>query len=341
MSRPLNVAVVGCGTISPMHLNALRENEITRIYAVCDTREERAQKAAEEYGCKAYTDFDELLLDENIDSVHICTPHYLHAPMAKKVLASGRHLLLEKPLATSMKDAKEVVKASENAKGLSGVCFQNRYNDTSVKLRELLSSGNFGGIKGAKASVTWHRDAPYYLESGWRGRWATEGGGVMINQAIHTLDLMLWLVGGEKSIAGSTATRLLKDAIEVEDFAEAVIRFEGDRNGLFYATTGYCDDAPIELEITCEQAVLKLCDGELTKHEKGGKTRVLAADQSSGDKAYWGQSHSRLIGDFYDCILTGRKFPIPPREAYRAIAAVLGLYEAAKTGGEVRLGEEI
>lgn len=335
----INVAVVGCGAISSVHLRALEKNPGTRVAAVCDIDRETADACAKMHRCKAYYDLDALLADPAIQSVHICTPHYLHASMALKVLGAGRHLLLEKPLATSLDGARAVIRASEASPCVSGVCFQNRYNDTAAALQKALASPRSCAVRGARAFVTWHRTQAYYRSGAWRGRWDTEGGGTLINQAIHTVDLLLWLVGGERAVTGSIATRLLRGVVEVEDFAEALISFDGGVNALLYATTGYCEDAPVELEIACENAVYRLMDNVLTVSYRDGSGNRLASETVTGEKAYWGTGHARLIADFYDCVHTGRRFPIPPREAFRALSAVLGIYRSAKTGESVPLAD--
>ena len=143
---------------------------------------------------------------EHPDIVHVCTPHHLHAPMAIECLRRGVHVLLEKPVATTVADGEAVVRAAEASTATVGVCFQNRFNPTVRAIRDLLDAGTLGDLLGGRAAVTWFRDESYYEARPWRGRWAESGGGVLINQAIHTLDLLQWFLGDVTTVRG-VATR--------------------------------------------------------------------------------------------------------------------------------------
>lgn len=190
--KKLNSAIIGCGSIHTVHAEALVSSAHANLYAVCDIDEARASNSAEKYNCRAFSDYHEMLNDSNIDVVHICTPHYLHAPMAIAAMKSGKHVLCEKPIATSTGDAEEMIRVSRETGKKLGICFQNRYNTTSQKIKDTLVSGKAGKILGAKAFVTWHRDKSYYDSGEWRGTWEKEGGGVLImgdgdNYSIHGL----------------------------------------------------------------------------------------------------------------------------------------------------------
>ena len=162
--------------------------------------------------------------------------------------------------------------AKENKRQIT-INFQNRFNPTSIKAKEIIDSGEMGKIRGVKGLVTWFRDADYYVESGWRGSFQTEGGGVLINQSIHTLDLMRWLVGEVEFIEGHVSTRALKDVIEVEDTAEATLYFKNGARGIFYATNCYTDNSPVEIEIHFDKGTLRIYDDELIKIQMAnGKT---------------------------------------------------------------------
>ena len=153
------------------------------------------------------TDFNEVIKTMP-DVVHICTPH-LHTEMAVKALMAGKHVLVEKPVVRHIDEIKQVIKAREESGRCIGVCFQNRFNTTSQKAKEIIDSGTVGAVKGIKGIVTWYRDEDYYTASGWRGKFATEGGGVLINQSIHTIDLIQWLAGGVEAVKGGVSTQLL------------------------------------------------------------------------------------------------------------------------------------
>lgn len=333
------VGIIGCGAISTIHMDAVAACADARLAAVCDIIGEKAAATAQKYGCKAYTDYRELLEDRDIDTVHICTPHYLHAPMAIAAMRKGKHVLCEKPVATNSDAAWQMIRTAEETGKTLGICFQNRYNATSVKIRELLDSGSLGRILGARAFVTWHREGPYYTESGWRGTWEREGGGVLINQSIHTLDLIQWFMGEIADIKGNVDIRLLSDIIEVEDTADATIRFRNGARALFYATNCYAADAPVQLEILCEQAVLRL-EGDLTiTWSDGRREQVAETDLRTGEKAYWGCGHAALIEDYYRRLKDGQSFPIDGSEGIKALQMIEAIYHSSKTREYAEMGE--
>ena len=181
MAQKLNVGMIGMGGISRVHLDCLLSMENANIVAVCDNREDRLAAAVQRTGAKGYSDWHDVIARDDIDIVHIMTPHYLHAPMSVEALKAGKHVLTEKPMATTTLDAKKMIKAAEESRGTLNVIFQNRYNASTVAIREMQKTGELGSFLCARASVCWHREAPYYTESGWRGSLETEGGGIIFS----------------------------------------------------------------------------------------------------------------------------------------------------------------
>lgn len=331
------IGIIGCGAIHSIHADAIMKNPKTKLAAVCDIDEDKAKKASILYGCDYFTDFNKLLSQDNIDAVHICTPHYLHAPMSIAAMRAGKHVLTEKPMAISTADAEEMIKVSEQTGKRLGICFQNRFNTTSERIKELLESGELGKIMGGKAFVTWHRDESYYKSGEWRGTWEKEGGGVLINQAIHTLDLLQWFIGDVERIKASVDTRLLKDIIEVEDTAEATLFFKNGTSALFYATNSYCTDSPIEIELVCEKAIIKLVEELTIKYSDGRVAQFTDSDKASGEKAYWGCSHKVLIEDFYDCLENGKNFTIDGKQGIKAVKTIQAIYASDKKREYIKL----
>ena len=264
-----------------------------------DIQDDRAQASAQDYHCQWHTDFNEVIKDDAVDVVHICTPHYLHTEMAVKALMAGKHVLVEKPVVRHIDEIKQVIKAREESGRCIGVCFQNRFNTTSQKAKEIIDSGTVGAVKGIKGIVTWYRDEDYYTASGWRGKFATEGGGVLINQSIHTIDLIQWLAGGVEAVKGGVSTQLLGKVIEVEDTAHATLFFRNGARGVFFATNCYTSNSPVEIEIDCEKARIRLYQGKLFIEQNGNVSCI--ADDNGGEtiyKSYWGKSHAVLIENF-------------------------------------------
>jgi len=329
-------AIIGCGVIHSLHADAVASYPHAELKAVVDVDEKKSEASARRYGCTALTDYREALADPEIDVVHICTPHYLHAPMAIEAMKAGKHVLTEKPMAISVDECLKMTGVSAETDRQLGVCFQNRYNTTSRYIKTLLESGKAGRILAAKASVTWLRGQDYYGSASWRGTWAQEGGGVLINQSIHTLDLLRWFAGKAVKIKGNADTRFLEDIIEVEDTAEATILFENGARGFFFATNGYAD-APVELQLVCENAVMTL-SGDLTVRYRNGESEVITDVQpKTGEKAYYGTGHASLIEDFYDSLLAGKPFAVDGSQGIEAIRLIHALYKSSESRAWVEL----
>ena len=206
---------------------------------------------------------------------------------------------MEKPLAHTLAEGRRLVEAASAGTAKIAVCFQNRYNATSQAMHSLLSSGELGAVAGASATVMWQRSAEYYQDRPWRGTWAGGGGGLMMNQAIHTVDLLQWLVGDVVAVSGNASTRFLGGTIEVEDTAEFVAEHANGARSAFYATLANAFNAPVTLEVVTEKAVLSL-RGDLTVTHADGRVDVIPERRSdSGGRSYWGVSHELLINDFY------------------------------------------
>ena len=255
-----NVCIVGYGSIGPTHAAAIAKLQSARLYAVCEIDPARRAKCAEQYSAIEYADFDEMLKDGNVDSVHICTPHYLHFEMTKKALAAGKYVVCEKPVTMTEEEFDELCKLDVDDKVC--VAFQNRYNPSVVALKALIDSGELGAIKTAKAIVTWRRNASYYAHDAWRGKWDTEGGGVLINQSIHTLDYFGYLIGEVKSVRAQMMNFVIPE-IEVEDTFTASLRLSGGQRAVFFATNAYgADSAPI-FEVIFDKGTARYDDGKL------------------------------------------------------------------------------
>ena len=333
---PLRVAVVGCGDIATVHLDAILDAATgpdggVALVGVCDIHEGRRAEAAARVNCPAFPDLTAMLDAVTPDVVHVCTPHHRHADLAAQCLDRGVSVLLEKPVAHTLDDGERLAIVAEDSTAVLGVCFQNRYNDTARLLRDVLDEGVLGRIRGARASVTWFRDAAYYKRRDWRGRWATAGGGVLMNQAIHTLDLLQWYLGPVTDVRGTVATLALLDVIEVEDTAALRMQHRtaaGDIVGsVFYATNGHVENAPATVEIITEHARLRL-DTDLTvAHDDGRVETFHPATAASGERAYWGASHGLLIDDFYRHVRAGKRFWIDAPAALESLRVIQAAYD--------------
>ncbi|MBU2664698.1 Gfo/Idh/MocA family oxidoreductase [Actinoplanes bogorensis] len=299
------MAVVGLGDVSVVHLAAIEKLGATLV-GVCDSR----------------GDYRALLDEVRPDVVHICTPHDQHVPVALAALERGVHVLMEKPVAHTLEEADRLVAAVKDHPALKvGVCLQNRYNLTSQALFEFLRSGEMGAVRGGSASVLWHRDAAYYAARRWRGQRRRSGGGVLINQAIHTLDLLQWLLGEVTSVrghAGRYGGVAGGGSVDVEDTAHMVLDHADGTRSVFFATTTNAVDSPVTIEIVTERATL-LVRGDLTVTYTDGRAETIAElAPDGGGRAYWGASHELLIADFYRSLDDPAPFWIGPQEALKA-----------------------
>lgn len=333
----LKAAIAGCGGIFLLHAESLKAIGVP-VIAVCDIVPERAEKYAQEYNCQAFAQYDEMLNAGGFDVLHICLPHYLHAPVAVNAMERGLHVLTEKPMATSVHDAEHMIQTAQAYNVTLGVIFQNRYNPGSVLIKRTLESGRLGKITGGWLRVTWHRDDAYYQHSGWRGKWATEGGGVLINQSIHTFDLMHYFLGGEPLYVEANTANHAHPAIEVEDTAEGVIGYKQTAVS-FYVNTIHPYDAPVELELICENGRAKLTGERAVITYPDGREET--ADRNSdaatlpGWKDYWGVSHIRQLRLFYASLAKGETPEIDGREGLKTQRLINGIYESARTGKRV------
>ena len=324
-------AIVGCGGIAQVHARALSEMENVRLAAYADTKPERAQALASQYGGQAYASLEALLDQESIDVLHICTPHFLHLPMAQAAASRGLAVFTETPPVISRTQWQNF----QALPGPVGVCFQNRFNSSVAYAQKRLEDGGLGPVLGARAFVTWRREAPYYTESGWRGALDTEGGGVLINQAIHTLDLMVRFLGPARSAQAVQANFHLPGVIQVEDTLAAYIRF-AEATGVFYATTAHAVDAPILLELACQQGTLRIEGEEVTITGPDGskERRDFAQENAAAGKAYWGSSHGRCIQAFYQSLETGGPFLNDIAGVRDTVELMLDIYQSARAKAE-------
>lgn len=339
----LRAGIVGCGAIFPMHAASVAASGAARLVAVCDPDANKLESASQLYGCAGYNRLEEMLERERLDVLHLCTPHYLHPLQA--ILAAGRgiHVLTEKPMCIASADGEAMIEACRRHGVQLGVIFQNRYNPGARLIREALDDGSLGAIRGARCSVLWSRSDEYYAESGWRGTWSKEGGGVLINQSIHTLDLMRWFMDAEVSRVEAQLANRRHPGIEVEDTAEGLIAFDNGVNALFYVTTAYSHDAPVEIELhgekgtaklTADQAVVTYQDGTVISRDRLPQD---AMDYGGGAKSYWGVSHFKQIQDFYRSVSRGEAPVIDGREALKTSRMIEAIYRAGRTREPVLL----
>lgn len=319
-------AVVGCGDVSIVHLEALASMEDVALVAVCDIDPQRRDSVAARWGVPGFSDAHAMIHEVRPDVVHVATPHDQHVDLALACLEAEVHVLLEKPLAHSLKEAERLIEGSRFSTARIGVCYQNRYTVAAQEAHRLLASGSLGHVHGAWACVAWSRAADYYDARPWRGTWARAGGGVLINQAIHTVDLIQWLLGPAHQVKGSTASLKFHDTVEVEDTISAVLTHPNGITTALHATLAAAWTQPVEIQIHTDEADLLLRDGLTVRWRDGRVDHTAERAAPSGGRQYWGVAHETLIHDFYDRLGDADPFWITPEVARESLATVSEIY---------------
>lgn len=323
----LRAAIVGCGRISVCYEDAFDRlaDQVELVYAV-DKEIDLARAFAARWHCAYAADLDEIL-DKDIDVVHLCLPHHLHPAMAIKAMRAGIHVLTEKPVAISLQDADEMLRVQAETGVKLGVIFQTRYTKSVEKLKEMIDRGDLGRIVSARSSLTWSRPADYYDGNDWKGTWDKEGGGVLIDQAIHSIDRVRYMLGSDVEWIEGSIHNYAHPFVKVEDTADAAIMF---RNGCLYslyACNTYGTDSPITIELLGEKGRAGLIqdmgfyelDGVYAEIRNTYETTKVGPD-------YWGSSHHIQIRDFYDSVRNDRPVAVDGMEGRKTLELVKGIY---------------
>lgn len=344
----LGVGIIGCGMISRFHARAVGEIRGARVVACWDHKPANSALFAQEQGCRSYEKLADLLASRDVDAVTICTPSGAHLEPALAAAAAGKHVIVEKPLEITLSRCDKIIEACRKNKVRVATIFPSRFHQASQELKRAVDAGRFGRLTVGDAYVKWYRTQQYYDSGKWRGTWKLDGGGALMNQAIHSVDLLTWLMGPVAEIRAITAT-LAHERIEVEDTAIAALRFANGALGTIEATTaaypGYLKR--IEIHGSAGSAVLEEEDLKVWDFEKPDRRdttikRRMAGQKSGGGgasdpKAIGHQAHARQFRDFFDAVREGRAPRIDGSEGRRSVEIILGIYKAAKTGKTVRL----
>ncbi len=345
MEKTVGYAVVGLG-VGRNHVRAAAKAEGGKLVAICDLREERLQAQAELYpGVKTYTSFEEMLKNPEIDVVSICTPSGMHADMAIQALRAGKHVLTEKPMDIVVDKIYEIDKVAKECGKKVGCIFQNRRNAIMEPMKKAVDAGRLGEIYTGFFRVNWYRSDQYFLESGgWRGTWAMDGGGSLMNQAVHTVDLMQWLLGDVVSIRSDM--RIVNHKIETEDFTSSVIKFKSGAIVTFVSTTaaypGFGTDIQVtgtkgSIHVDGDKLIAWRIAGENMKEEEaemlaqyGNNAGAIAAADNTIVRG-----HDFMVQDMIDAVRFDRDPFVGPLEAVKAVRIINAVYESARTGKEI------
>lgn len=329
----MKVCIIGTGAISGNHISAvLAAGE--EIAGLCDLSLDKARRKGLEFGltCPVFTDYAAMIDLVRPDVVHICTPHYLHAEMVKYALGRNVAVLSEKPACINAAQLRDLKETHEKFSAPYGVCFQNRYLEINRAARSYVAGAKVFGASGA---VLWNRDEKYYASGEWRGTWNREGGGVLINQSVHTLDLMVDALGAPISVSAKMSNEHLRGIIEVEDTMQITMKYP-DFTALFTATTAAADSYPVCTAFYTDRGIVETRGGVVTVNgvEIPSEKKARLAGKSE-----WGAGHDMLIADFYACVKEGKLVTCDFNGCVDTMKTVFAAYRSAKTQREITLEE--
>lgn len=345
--KPVRIALVGCGMISEFQSQAIGQIDGAEIAGYQDAIPQRAAERVEQYGGRAYTTMEELLGDASVDAVSICTPSGVHLEPAVATAKAAKHLMVEKPMEITTERCDSIIDACNAAGVVLGAIFPRRFQESSLAVKKAVDEGRFGTMVLGDVAIKWYRSQEYYDSGGWRGTWKLDGGGALMNQGIHGIDLLQWLLGGVESVTGLCAT-LAHTGIEVEDVASAAVRFTNGALGAIVGTTGAWPGTKIRIEICGSTGHVVLEDEVVqtwafreetpeddTIRTKLGPREGLSGGGAADPKAIDCEGHRRQFVDFVEAIRTGNAPRIGGAEARHAVAVITSIYRSAREGRPV------
>ena len=345
--REIGFGIVGAGMVTRYHAEAIARTEGARLVAVCRSNPEQVAEAEERFGVPCELGYEALLARPDVDAVCICTPSGLHAAQAIAAARARKHVLLEKPMALTLADADATITACREAGVVLQIAQQRRTDPLFRAIHDAVEAGAFGRMVLGTISAPYNRTESYYESADWRGTWALDGGGALMNQSIHLVDLLVWYMGDVEEVRAHADT--LVRPIEVEDTVAATLRFANGALGSIVATTATAPGYPHRVEIYGDRGGVQIEGETIARWEiaaprpeqvgvqPGGQTPVPGGVGAS-PTGMGAEGHTRLVADLVGAIREGRKPLVPGEEGRRALALVLAVYEAARTGQAVRPG---
>lgn len=353
MTEEIRFAIIGVGVIGKQHQEQIAQIAGARLVAVADVVAERAKEFGEQYGVDWYNDYHEMLQRDDIDVVNITTPSGMHAEMTIAAAKAGKHVITEKPMEITLEKAEAMMTACREAGVKLSVISQHRFDASTVRVKADVEAGKFGKMVLGQAAVNWYRSQEYYDSGDWRGTWELDGGGALMNQSIHTIDLLQYLMGPVESVSAEMGT-LTHERIEVEDVAVATVKFKNGALGTIVGTTSAFPGFSARLEVfgTTGSAVIdsdKLThlyhrmEGETgAMYGKGKSINLAESSEVSGSgaadpAAINGLAHRLQFQDMIDAIHDDREPLINGEEGLKPLKIILAIYQSAQTGKSVTI----
>lgn len=357
-TAPLRFAVVGCGVIGRQHAETITRVEGAALCIAVDLAETAAKELGHEYGVAWTTSLDEALGRADVDAVAICTPSGNHAELGVQVLEAGKHVVVEKPLDVSADAAAKLEAAAAASSRTVTVISQHRFDPSSLAVAQAVREGRLGTITSGVASIAWWRSQAYYDSGEWRGTWNLDGGGALMNQGIHTIDLLVWMLGRPLEVS-AYAGRLAHEGIEVEDTAVAIVRFEGGALGVVHGTTAAYPGLSARLQVHGSRGSAVIDDDRLeyfhaAPAEDDPDAPAYGAGTSSNqaslvlpqeepapsagaDPAALSNAHDLQYTDFLQAVREGREPGVTLADAALTLQVVLAIYRSAEEGRPVAI----
>jgi len=344
MNHRFRSAVIGCGVVGPWHIRCVNLSQQADLTVCCDIDEEKGRKTAEEFGCVWVRDFEDVLTRNDVDVVHICTPSAMHAEMGIAAARAGKHVLCEKPIDIRLDKIDALISACKEHDVTLGCIFQARTMPAVKHIKKAVDEGRLGKLLLGEIHQKWYRKPEYYESRDWLGTWEQDGGGALMNQGIHAVDLLQHVMGPIESVFAHAGTLVHK--IEVEDTVIAVLKFTNGAMGTIVTTTSIWPGQNRLLEIHGTTGTVALeydsisqwdfMDGSREPSDaalNGASDEGAATDPANLDRKW----HFLQIEDFYDAVRCRRDPLVPGPEARKTVEIILAIYQSAKTGEPVML----
>lgn len=330
--KKLGVAIAGCGMIGDFHIKAMQNIPELEVVGVWDVASDLAAKVAEKWKVAAYPSYEKLLEDPKVDVVDICLPAGVHAEYGTKAAEVGKHLIVEKPIDVTAKAAEELIAACKKADVFLAVILQNRFAPSVLKVKRAIDENLLGRPLYGEATIKWYRPDSYYTSKPWKGTWEFDGGGALMCQGIHSIDLLLWFMGNVKSLKSFVRTSL--HDIEVEDLAAAVVEFDSGAIGSVVGSTAMKPGFPERVELYGEKGSIALEAGRIVRWKVDGADEAEHLDTvpvGSGSSDPGGiplENHVAQLQAIASAILVGKQPPVSGEEAMRSMNCILDIYKA-------------
>jgi UDP-N-acetyl-2-amino-2-deoxyglucuronate dehydrogenase len=358
-AETLRFGILGCGVIGRHHARAIAGLDGAELVAVADTSVVRAETLAGEHGCSSFPNLQEMLSGADLDAVCVCTPSGMHAEHAIVALEAGKHVVIEKPVDVTLRAADRLLAAQRATGKKAAVVSQHRFDASTLAVHDAVSGGRFGRLTTGTAAVRWWRSQSYYDSGGWRGTWELDGGGVFINQAIHSIDLLQWLMGPVVEVTAHTGL-LAHERVQVEDTAVAILKFQGGALGTIVATTAAYPGLTARITVNGDRGSAVIGDDELRYFHAAGeqeeadaygggenqaekvleKCGVARTGPGAGaDPGSLSMAHRDQIGDFVEAVRDDREPSVTVEEGRKPLAIIAGIYASARTRRPVRIEE--